>query len=702
MTTGIVTVVILALFANQAALAQRKETATQQTVIDPFFQPSTLEVAKPGVDEEANPSRYQSLASLADSRLGRSAMAATTHESSRSERFKHVFDKGVGQANTQNSIPSWADSFDYQGLQFRYHMVGTDPNKGSKTTVIPTVLVPLRFVFPNGQVFDASTDVVNGQTPVHGILNSPIFQPYDFVVGGTHVGVTQYGDAFQRANFWDLVSTRARNYHVLLGNPTVLPSQTITVPDGMGWMAFDTISGQTVPVVNYAFLATAEQTMRANLHISPQSLPIQVRGLVAIENSHDPGQPGAIAWHGAELSNGGLLTFIATSYGYAYSDVYPLSHEVAEWMDDPFGNSYSAGWNFEYLEPIDRCDSSFVNDLLEVADPVEIFPEAEVALPGTSPTYHVTDAVFRDFFTRRSRSRSVNGQYSMFEIGAPYGIASTPSTPCTGHIEIGFGEVEQINYPGAQTTIPFSINNFGEIAGYYGDGTGKFHGFVRNRFGYRTIDYPAAQSTFVFSLNDVGVVAGYFIGGDGFPHGFTYKQGSWTRIDYPGSTDTGIFGINNFGDLVGAFDLSQPITTGFIFRNGIFEIINSAVETQSLVAAINNFGVSTGSLWSDPSGPYFGFVKRGSALQLFNFPGAQNTRPYGLNNSNDLCGVFQDPGAVVAPGFITLEGQPHSLLQQVFDNNDKGQIVGRGYLFDETIGDYRFATFVGSLPLASP
>jgi hypothetical protein len=65
-------------------------------------------------------------------------------------------------------------------------------------------------------------------------------------------------------------------------------------------------------------------------------------------------------------------------------------------MDDPFADNFTAGWNFQYLDPVKRCDSSFVNDLLEVADSAEIFDEATVSLPGGSFTYHVTEAEFID------------------------------------------------------------------------------------------------------------------------------------------------------------------------------------------------------------------------------------------------------------------------------------------------------------------
>jgi hypothetical protein len=221
--------------------------------------------------------------------------------------------------------------------------------------------------------------------------------------------------------------------------------------------------------------------------------------------------------------------------------------------------------------------------------------------------------------------------------------------------------------------------------------------------GYRSFDYPDAIATFAQNINDAGMLVGYFVGADGLPHGFSYKQGSWMRIDYPGSTDTIVYGINNYGDMVGGFDLTQPITRGFILRNGIFETADTSLGSQSLVRATNDFGVSTGYSWTDPfTGPYLGFVRQGTNLQQFNFPDAWNTYPYSINTAADLCGVFQDPGSSFGLGFITVQGHSHWLYPFIYGSNDKGEIVGAGYLFDQTTGDFRFKTFVGHLPLASP
>jgi hypothetical protein len=590
-----------------------------------------------------------------------------------------------------NTIPYWSDSFSYQGLEFNYQMVGTDPKKGSKTTVIPTVIIPLRFVFPDGQVFDASTDLVDGQTPVQGIVNSPIFQNYDFVSGGTHVGNTQYGDAFQRANFWDSVSTRSPNYHVLLGQPTVLPTQTINVPAGLGSYFTDPVSGQTVPLVDVDFLSSQDVSILTAANVSPASLPIIVWGSVLTD--------AAGGYHFRVTIKDHLQTYIGTTYlpqyfygGAGAGDVWVLSHEVAEWMDDPFVINFTPGWDFPFLDPVQRCDSLFLaGDLLEVADPVEIFVEASVPLPTGSFTYHVTEAMFIDFFTRASRSRSVNGQYSFFEIGTPYGLMTGPSSPCTGHIEF---KPTFIEFPGASFTAVTGINNRGDVTGFYNDAAGQ-HGFVLTSGRFSTLDFPGGVVTDPYKINDSGMVVGAFTDAFGLTHGFSYSHGTWTQIDFPGSSDTEAFAVNSTGDIVGVYDASQPITHGFLLTGAKFQTIETPYGIQSAAQGINDFGVITGFGWSDPfTGPYTGFKLRNNSFTRFDFPGSQFTLPYSINNASDLAGFFIDPEGSFW-GMVTIYGYPYQVFAAVFGNNDLGQICG--YAYDSDTARYR--GFIGTLPL---
>lgn len=569
-------------------------------------------------------------------------------------------------------------------------MVGTDPKRGSQTTVIPTVIVPLRFVFADGNVFDASTDLIDGQTSVQGMVNSPIFQNHNYVIGGTNVGNTQYGDAFQRANFWDSISDSASNYHVLLGAPNVIPVQTIIVPVGKFGYLTDPATSQIFPVVEDNYLNDQVLTLLHNSNISPQSLPVFATGKVSPFNSW--------GYHSVDY-DGNLRTYIVTTYqpanvefyGQHVPDTYVLSHEVAEWMDDPFTGNLAPGWEFAGDTSV-RCDSSTVlgGDFLEDSDPLAFFDPSITPIQIGSRTYHVTDAAFLDFFTR-GRSRSVNGQYSFFH------SISEATPPCTGHVY--FNEIF-VEFPGATFTSVFGINNRGWAVGYY-TSSGRRHGFVLRGSQYSTLDYPGAPRTFPQKINEAGAIVGYFYDGSGNPHGFLYKDGVWSRIDFPGSSDTIATGINSAGDVVGTYDNFQPVTHGFLLRHGQFQRIDTPYGTQSSASGINDPGVIAGFGWSDPSGPYRGFRLDKNIFTEFNFPAAASTFPLAINNGNDLVGLFDDPDGTESE-MLTIYGYPYLVYlnpaySAINGNNDMGQICG--YAYDYNAGRYK--GFIGDLPLAN-
>ncbi|HEY7907566.1 MAG TPA: hypothetical protein VIC60_01775 [Thermomicrobiales bacterium] len=91
------------------------------------------------------------------------------------------------------TVPTWSGAFTYGGTAYPYQMVGTDPAAGSRTSVVPMQTLPLPFVFANGVALD-------GGTRVRATEESPLFEK-----ASSTGGVTQYGDAMQRANFWHAV-----------------------------------------------------------------------------------------------------------------------------------------------------------------------------------------------------------------------------------------------------------------------------------------------------------------------------------------------------------------------------------------------------------------------------------------------------------------------------------------------------------------
>jgi hypothetical protein len=404
----------------------------------------------------------------------------------------------------------------------------------------------------------------------------------------------------------------------------------------------------------------------------------------------------AFGWHGATSINGGpLQTYIGTSYqsqtffnGHS-PDIYSLSHEIIEWLDDPFATNYTPGWNQAFLSDSQQCDSRYSFDLLETADPVQDLTESLVTLPGGSFPYHVTEGMFIDFYTRSNHSRSVNGQYSFFEIGEQYGVQTGPSAPCTGHVELNN---EQFLNFGFSFTEAFGINNNDAIVGIYDDDAGTIHGYLVTPTTGQSIDYPGAMETRPSKINDSGLVVGYYFDAAGIPHGFSFKDGQYSSIDFPGAFDTAAYGVNRFGDIVGAYDGPDFNTHGFLLRQGVFSTIDLPFKHTTIATAINSAGTIVGfTAQYFGFDPFQGFLLGGKRSSAITFPGSNQAEPWDLNDQAVNTGLFSNSDGYTN-GLVTMGGKPYEVYASTFGLNNHGKIVG-----SVSYGNAVYA-IVGTLP----
>jgi hypothetical protein len=419
------------------------------------------------------------------------------------------------------------------------------------------------------------------------------------------------------------------------------------------------------------------ETILAELHLPPNSLPIFVAGAILYNN---------LGFHDALLAPSGSgvggQTYIYTWYPphrlfgiYGQGDTAVLSHEVAEWLMDPFLLNSTPGWNMPWLQT-DQCNSQAFNDALEVSDVLALSkPDSIISLPGTH-TYHVQDSVFLDFFTRQSPSRSVNGYYSMFN------VAQGPSGPCQGHLEFAYN---YFAYPGSRWSEAHGINNRDQIVGFYRDAVDNLdHGFLLEGGRFRKLDYPGAVATYASKINDGGLIVGYYFDGSGGLHGFSYNRGNYMSIDVPGAIDTYAEGLNSRGEVVGGFDDVNFVTHGFIFRNGIFETVESPFAANAQLTSIDDRGRLTGYTLANALGGESGFVRSGSGFVTTNFPNSIHTEPLALNSSNVLSGLFYNASICEClanwSGFVTVgdyrRGQYRYIKGWTNGSNDRGEIVG--------------------------
>jgi hypothetical protein len=256
--------------------------------------------------------------------------------------WKHL----AGARPPSGGLTTWTFNYTSSGTPYSDVFVGNAPSGAATTT--PTFIIPLKIVVA-GQTFSTSTVQANGKTALADTTGSPIFKKViDFTEGAANLGKTQYEDAFQRESFWPTVLTNT-GYHVLLGAPTVLPAVTVKVPVGDG--SVGTEFGVTVALVDINWLdGKIQRIIHANPQITAASVPIFVM--------YDTYQTSGGCCIGGYHSFNGVQSYAVFDYigtpGAFAQDVSALSHEMGEWLDDPFTNNNSPCGIYETGDPLER------------------------------------------------------------------------------------------------------------------------------------------------------------------------------------------------------------------------------------------------------------------------------------------------------------------------------------------------------------
>ena len=372
---------------------------------------------------------------------------------------------------TSRTIPHW--SFAYTDPQNRVSytmtMVGTDPRLGGSTTV-KTVIVPLAFNFVAG---NQNLSVLNPQyasppypTPLNltmdptadaaKVLASPIYSSYEYPADmGGDVG--QYGDAFMRAQFGKL----GTGYHVRIENQSTLPTIAFDVPQSKG-AAYVRPAGAVAGVVDEQWFSTRVQSLLGSLHLDPTTVPIFLTHNVLLFGNSDYSNCCTVGYHGASkaVGNGGgsingngnqpVQTYVYAAYvtpntytGFndpaiaarrGMADIHPLSHELAEWLDDPFVTNAVKPWIADSA-PQYGCTA-----LLETGDPVVgvWFPLPGNPDPGANGVWHPEDEVNLNWFAHDGQPAGLgswDGRYTFMgphtiAIGGGYAAFAHSSNPC--------------------------------------------------------------------------------------------------------------------------------------------------------------------------------------------------------------------------------------------------------------------------------
>jgi hypothetical protein len=297
-------------------------------------------------------------------------------------------------------------------------MVGKDPSKAvaNPAKTIKTEIVPLRMVLPNGHVFDPTVadSCDAGANALTRTQNSAVVVGHAWTWGGTSIGSGQYVDAYQRANFWKYAQPGGINpgYAVNLA-VTTLPKVTINVPistaaEGTSGCGNGHFGAAEVNWLDGYLQSTVIPSL-ASSGVNASTFPIFLLHNF-VEYVGTTSNCCVLGFHNAYTpsATSGVQTYAISQYNnsgvfpVAFNDVATLTHEVAEWMDDPYVNNATRPWG--HIGQVSGCQSN-----LENGDP----------LSGTSFTdtvggftYHLQELAFFSWFYRQSPSIGVNGWFS--------------------------------------------------------------------------------------------------------------------------------------------------------------------------------------------------------------------------------------------------------------------------------------------------
>ena len=379
---------------------------------------------------------------------------------------------------TTRTVQHWWGSMTdpTNGVTYGFNMVGANPSTcaGADCTVTVEVdIVPI-IVNIDGLTF-------SGNDVLPATLASPLFATNDYGstlyataaasnlprgVGGVlsqgDAGVQlQLQDATMRAQF---NQTGTSSYHLIL-HPNIKPAVTINVPSNQGTLLR---SGRGVVFADVDIGWWSSQINNLNNQADATHLPLYLTDNVLLFEGKDPGNCCVIGYHGTRAvgngagssnsnSNAVVQTFAWGSWvqpglyarpnggtDWALQDIHALSHEIAEWADDPFVNNTVQPW-VTPTAPQYGCTG-----ILETGDPVVAIGftmGSNGYQQGPNPNgtqsadgyYHPEDEVYLPWFLRTSPnliseptqvSSANGGRYTLMGDLNPFPGFRQPATGC--------------------------------------------------------------------------------------------------------------------------------------------------------------------------------------------------------------------------------------------------------------------------------
>jgi hypothetical protein len=304
------------------------------------------------------------------------------------------------------SVPHFSGSFESQGKAYPFTMVGAKPQSNS-TTEVPVQIIPISLFFEEFADENGAPIVLDPGAIVPRVQASPNFHEAQYATG-----TTQFADAVQRAQF---SATAGKDWHTLLGAPQILKSLRIAVPRGDAKVYRNPSTGVLYAIVDTDFFLSQLNTMIQMANLSPDALAVALTSNVFLAPQKDIKKCCVLGFHtsfdvGEMAQVKFIQTFIWASWvdqgilGPGLADVTPMSHEISEWMNNPFGSNAVPAWQ---VPNSTGCQSN-----LETGDPLALMPNAGYPVLMDGFTYHPQNQVLMQWFQRGATSDAFEGAFS--------------------------------------------------------------------------------------------------------------------------------------------------------------------------------------------------------------------------------------------------------------------------------------------------
>ena len=233
------------------------------------------------------------------------------------------------------------------------------------------------------------------------------------------------------------------------------------------------------------------------------------------------------------------------------------------------------------------------------------------------------------------------------------------------------GTFDIFNVPGVELgdTFATSINNNGDIAGNFNDGSSGNNGFIRHPDGsFETYSIDGAEFLGFTCINNSGVVSGKYGNWDGTYHGFLRAaDGTITTVDAPGAgtapyhgTQVAYRSLDDDGNMAGIFTNDTPPGIHYFIRHpdGSFDVFD--VSTNYGQLSINTHANTAIGWYFDVDGNQHGYlntpitqlVSGGTYGPTDLYPNDPQTGF--LRNSDDSIIYYQAPDADLGNGSGTV------------------------------------------------